>query len=315
MDLINLPDVAFKPKKVANNKTKLFSIQNIIILLAILASVISIFIYNTFLIFAIVICLLTIIAVSKLFMSIENKIIANRQNMHQIIADANNYSFQPYADLIGGDSLLANLHKTKELQNVLSGYINGVPFTKADFEHTFKTEEKKFEDTTIGTAIIIYLKRPVPRIIAWASYDPDRDEAAAIYDKSGLVLEGKFGGVYSLSVAKGYEKDALYIFTPELMELLLKDIPITDIELVDNTVIIYLWKKKLIDKEDFILMANIVAKAGPEFIDNTKNYIDDRAVNRLQRSKNILEGNNYQENFKIHEDGKKLKKYVQIPRF
>lgn len=60
-------------------------------------------------------------------------------------------------------------------------------------------------------------------------------------DGKRLRLEGRFDRTFALYVAKGYETDALYLFTPDVMERVLA-IPAKldlDIEIVDDWLLIY----------------------------------------------------------------------------
>ena len=55
-----------------------------------------------------------------------------------------------------------------------------------------------------------------------------------------LSLEGDFDKYFTLYAPKDYERDALYIFTPDLMTLLIDNAHSFDAEVVDNRLYIYI---------------------------------------------------------------------------
>lgn len=62
---------------------------------------------------------------------------------------------------------------------------------------------------------------------------------------SELRLEGNFSDVFEVSVPAGYERDALYLLTPDLMAILLDSASDLDMEIVDRTLHVYLAPENL----------------------------------------------------------------------
>ena len=99
-----------------------------------------------------------------------------------------------------------------------------------------------------GVAEIV-LERAVPNIVL-------ENRRAGIMRRRGdrfrpqqrLRLEGDFDRTFALYCPTGYERDALYIFTPDLMALLLDLAPDCEVELVGDRLVLYsgspwrLWK-------------------------------------------------------------------------
>jgi hypothetical protein len=62
-------------------------------------------------------------------------------------------------------------------------------------------------------------------------HPPSRDQR--------LSLEGDFDTYFDLFVPSGYERDALYIFTPDLMALLIDETADVDVEIRGNQLVVY----------------------------------------------------------------------------
>ena len=65
----------------------------------------------------------------------------------------------------------------------------------------------------------------------------------SVGDSVKLKLEGKFGDMFDLYVPKGYERDALYIFTPDVMERFIDATPNFDCEIIGDELYFYSTKK------------------------------------------------------------------------
>lgn len=109
---------------------------------------------------------------------------------------------------------------------------------------------------------------------------------AGIKRAQTLSLEGDFDKYFELYVPEGYERDALYIFTPDVMQVLVDDLKGFDIEILENQVYLYTsrqfkWKnaknlKRLIELGD----------AFSAIFNNQTSYYHDAAV--TSRMQNII---------------------------
>ncbi|WP_213814277.1 hypothetical protein [Glaciihabitans sp. dw_435] len=94
-----------------------------------------------------------------------------------------------------------------------------------------------------------------------------------------LSLEGDFDRHFTLYCPEGYERDALYIFTPDLMALMIDVAADCEIELVDGSLILYvghpwrLWKPRR-----FAAMLTLTDALGAKATRQTRRYSDDRAL-------------------------------------
>jgi hypothetical protein len=92
-----------------------------------------------------------------------------------------------------------------------------------------------------------------------------------------LSLEGDFDKHFTLYCPKEYEQDALYVFTPDLMALLIDDVGSFDVEIVDDWMFIYSPHQFApLDAGNYARLFNIVQTVGTKTVSQTANYHDDR---------------------------------------
>lgn len=117
------------------------------------------------------------------------------------------------------------------------------------------------------------------------------------YDKSQIVsLEGDFDKYFTLYAPGGYDTDVRYVFTPDLMQLLIAESDSTDIEIIDNTIVMYMARYDMTDVAFWRRIESIVETVGTKITRQTENYKDDRTGNgtvsfegrRLKRKISII---------------------------
>jgi hypothetical protein len=92
-----------------------------------------------------------------------------------------------------------------------------------------------------------------------------------------LSLEGNFNEYFDLYVPENYQRDALYIFTPDVMQALVDHGKDVDIEVVGNE--LYIYSKSTIAMTSKIHLQswmNIVESISTELKDQSKRYLDER---------------------------------------
>jgi hypothetical protein len=105
------------------------------------------------------------------------------------------------------------------------------------------------------------------------------DAASTPVGSQRLRLEGDFDDTFALYCPKGYESDALYLFTPDLMALLIDEAGGLSVQLLDDALVFY--SPKAIDFRDAALVERlfrIVDEVGAKAIRGAARYRDDRAV-------------------------------------
>lgn len=92
-----------------------------------------------------------------------------------------------------------------------------------------------------------------------------------------LALEGDFNTYFTLYTPKQYERDALYVFTPDVMAAMIDHGKEYDIEIVDDELFIYSNKHFKLDQPEFYehILA-IIDTISKELISQTDYYADER---------------------------------------
>jgi len=97
------------------------------------------------------------------------------------------------------------------------------------------------------------------------------------HGRSELTLEGNFSDVFVVSVPHGYEVDALYLLTPDLMAILLDHASECDLEIIDATLHLYLSPLDLSDPHELSGFLTVVGVLHERFSRRTALYRDDAA--------------------------------------
>lgn len=88
--------------------------------------------------------------------------------------------------------------------------------------------------------LVLPLSRPVPNmLLAGATGSLLPRMGVALAEQQRLRLEGDFNARFSLFCPREYERDALYVFTPDLMERLVDAHGVRDVEFVDDRLLLY----------------------------------------------------------------------------
>lgn len=94
-----------------------------------------------------------------------------------------------------------------------------------------------------------------------------------------LSLEGDFDRYFTLYCPKQYERDALYVFTPDLMALLIDNVAPFDVEIVDSWMFVYSARAfPPAQPAVYQRLLRIVETVGAKTLTQTDRYHDDRAA-------------------------------------
>lgn len=118
-----------------------------------------------------------------------------------------------------------------------------------------------------------------------------------------VSLEGDFDKYFTLYAPEGYERDARYIFTPDLMALMIDKAHDFDAEVVDNG--IYFYQR--------VSYAGYVAIPGPGFFENIHKIINVLGVKMNRRTDYYADervGN--RRNDVVAEQGRRLRKGISL---
>ena len=104
-----------------------------------------------------------------------------------------------------------------------------------------------------------------------------------------LSLEGDFDEHFRLYCPKEYERDALYVFTPDLMALCIDEAGDLDLEIVDEW--LFAYSSRPLDMAKPAVHQRVrefVDTLGAKAVTQTDNYADDRAGGRAAFAANIV---------------------------
>ncbi|WP_111720804.1 hypothetical protein [Homoserinimonas sp. OAct 916] len=94
-----------------------------------------------------------------------------------------------------------------------------------------------------------------------------------------LSLEGDFDRHFTLYCPRDYQRDALYIFTPDLMALLIDNAGAFDVEIVDDWMFVYSSTPfDMIDEVTLRRLFRIVDTVGAKTLSQSERYRDERMV-------------------------------------
>ena len=92
-----------------------------------------------------------------------------------------------------------------------------------------------------------------------------------------LSLEGDFDRHFTLYCPREYETDALYVFTPDLMALLIDEASAFDVEIIDNWMFVYSRNHfSMLEPAVHERVLRIVDTVGTKTLSQTKRYADER---------------------------------------
>jgi hypothetical protein len=134
-----------------------------------------------------------------------------------------------------------------------------------------------------GGYVVIELDRRMPHMLAIAKrrrkLRRNQSIAPGLLRNQILSLEGDFDRYFTLYAPREYERDALYVFTPDLMVLLIDRLASFDLEIVDNRLYIYSHAPfDLLDPQTHERLASIVQVVGSKAANQTMRYSDDRTA-------------------------------------
>lgn len=114
------------------------------------------------------------------------------------------------------------------------------------------------------------------------------------FGRQTLSLEGDFDKYFTLYVPNGYQRDALYVLTPDVMAALVDAGKNFDIEIIDDELFIYGPAIDLGMQSKIEPLLSVIDRIGNELRDQTDRYRDERA---LSHAENV-----------VAEPGRRLKK-------
>ncbi|MFF2493852.1 hypothetical protein [Agromyces sp. NPDC058064] len=208
-------------------------------------------------------------------------------------AEANGWEYRAVGDPPAlGDGLWEQVSNGTAHDQVIAdgwqtGHLRGgtrsaesVRYTKSGIRVTTRVRS----GSPVSSIDVGYLAIDLPRHLPNMILDAGRNDgligsslARPPKEDQRLSLEGDFDRHFRLYVPRGYERDALYVFTPDLMALLIDETGDLDVEVRDDLLIVmrpggFAWA----DAATWQRFDRIRAIVGAKFRDRTDLYVDER---------------------------------------
>lgn len=125
--------------------------------------------------------------------------------------------------------------------------------------------------------VVVPLPRPVPNMVLLSTGNGVlRDSGIALKESQRLAVEGDFQRFFTLYCPAGYERDALYVFTPDLLQRLMSAAAGCDLEIVDDRVLIYAPSTAFSKPGQLDELPSLVQYLHEKFERQTHRYRDER---------------------------------------
>ncbi|QEO09832.1 hypothetical protein [Protaetiibacter larvae] len=146
------------------------------------------------------------------------------------------------------------------------------------FQYT--TRSRKSRTTHRWGFLALQLDRKLPHMVLDARSNDlfGTSNLPLTFDRDQVLsLEGDFEEHFTLYCPPEYERDALYVFTPDLMALLIDEAGAFDVEIVDEWLFVYSTSPlPLHEPATMQRMLRIVDTVGAKTVDQTARYVDER---------------------------------------
>lgn len=205
-----------------------------------------------------------------------------RQQMYmQQFADQNGFDLTPKLPIVSYPGAIFGKGYNCYFANLVRGDYQKLPFEFSNYYYT--TGSGRSRQTHDYGVLRITLTRKLPHIVLdnRSNNFLNISNLPTYKGRQKLQLEGDFNKYFDLYVPAGYERDALYFITPELMQQLIDYGAKFDIEIIDNYLYIYSEKPFKLQKEETIRgLFTLIHLLGGEVQENTQRYSDANIGNR-----------------------------------
>jgi hypothetical protein len=154
-------------------------------------------------------------------------------------AEANGYTFSPYGGNFGVlDGTLFRLGNggSQSVTDVASGAYLSNPISL--FDYSYETGSGKYREAHYYTVFQLQFDTTMPDLLLEKKSFLSSDTLLGQLPEH-IKLEGDFNKYFSLSIKKGYEVEALEIFTPDVMEELEEKCKNLSLEIINSHLFIY----------------------------------------------------------------------------
>jgi len=230
-------------------------------------------------------CFILLFFVMAVMVAIRKWVVATRQRVHlKTFALANGFTFLQSSHINADDykGLIFNQGHSKEIEY-------GIQSTDLRYEfanYSYITSTGK-DSTTHRTGFVrMKLPRRMPHMVLDATsnnlFKRFSNLPETFTSNQKLSLEGDFDKYFTLYAPAEYKTDALYVFTPDIMQLFIVNAHTFDAEVIDDDLYLYTsCSLKLDNAESLQALFELVDKIYPKLHNQTDYYSDERIGNRV----------------------------------
>ncbi len=195
-------------------------------------------------------------------------------------ARANGFTFSPESPNPGYPGAIFQLGDSRKATE----HFRTVEGRFLDFgNYQYTTGSGKNRTTRVWGFLAIELDRKLPHMVLDSKANNGLfggSNLPATFDKDQILsLEGDFDRFFALYCPKEYERDALYVFTPDLMALLIDNAAPFDVEIIDDWMFVYSSSAfPVAQPAVYQRLLRIVETVGAKTLTQTDRYQDDRAA-------------------------------------
>lgn len=173
-------------------------------------------------------------------------------------------------------------------------------------------EDSSLPSMAVTSFVAIPLERTVPNILLFGKgIGALRRAGVSIAGRQKLSLEGDFDRHFTLYCPEGYERDALEIFTPDLMQLLMDTTKGCDVELVDDWMFVYSGPGRYSKADALPGLVAVTERARDKVHRQTSRYRDERSE---RVSGTVSPAEHAARAGRVAEGGARLKTRTSLPR-
>jgi hypothetical protein len=191
-------------------------------------------------------------------------------------ARANGMTFSPLDGNPSYPGAIFQIGDTRQAVDHLRS-ADGRFFDLGNFRYT--TGSGKSRSTRTWGFLAFHLDRKLPNMVldSKANNGFFGTNLPATFDKNQVLsLEGDFDKYFTLYCPKQYEPDALYVFTPDLMALLIDEAAPFDVEIIDDWMFVYSNTAFVTgDPATYARLFRIMDTVGSKTLTQTDRYVDE----------------------------------------
>ncbi|MGH3704056.1 MAG: hypothetical protein ACRDT9_05445 [Agromyces sp.] len=194
-----------------------------------------------------------------------------QQELAESFCDERGYAFRDRVFNLPVSGLLFRSSKNVVMDGVVDALDDEAPFVYAGVS----ARGRRLRGLKL---IMIPLPRPVPNMVLLStSGNVLKNLGIALKESQRLSVEGDFQSLFTLYCPAGYERDALYVFTPNLLRRLMDAAAGCDLEIVDDRVLIYAPAHAFSKPGQLAELPGLVRYLHETFERQTRRYRDERS--------------------------------------